>query len=267
LKISTRRFAGIVAVAMVAFGGCQVISGLSELQVGEVGADASAGTGGAAGQGGAAQGGTGGDPSGGSGGEPTGGSGGQTGECPGAPPAPNTCSDIPNTLSPACSSCLIGSCCDQLSVCFGTECWQHLWCLFECQQNAGGQLPQCLDQCSGCGGQAELNEFIACFAQCPGCTDNQGLPVGSPCSSSGECASLFCVDFVCCNGPCDEVCHRCDDQGECTPDELGAFDANCYPDGVCSANGNCACSHCADGSGGPCNPKGDCCDDPISFCN
>jgi len=61
----------------------------------------------------------------------------------------------------------------------------------------------CLYQDSGC------NQQISCSS----------LPLGSACTSSGECASGNCVDGYCCNGACSSSCDSCGltgFQGNCT---------------------------------------------------
>ncbi len=86
-------------------------------------------------------------------------------------------------------------------------------------------------------------------------------PLGSNCLSSGECASGNCSpDSVCCSGPCDGLCERCDVDGLCKPvlegpDEACNTPFECQDRNICRlADGqpcasplHCASNICEDG--------------------
>lgn len=66
---------------------------------------------------------------------------------------------------------------------------------------------------------------------------------GAPCNVPQDCASGFCVDGLCCDSACDEICEHCDTTGTCVPTPAGTD-----PDGECGAcqtcDGNQGCSAC-----------------------
>jgi len=52
---------------------------------------------------------------------------------------------------------------------------------------------------------------------------------GESCAANEDCASLSCVDGVCCNTPCDGACESCDSPGQvgkCTPHAYGTDPEN-----------------------------------------
>jgi MYXO-CTERM domain-containing protein len=84
----------------------------------------------------------------------------------------------------------------------------------------------------------------------------RGLDFGESCSADDECASLHCVDGVCCRSSCSGECEACarditgtfdgncsyiqadqDPEDECDPDP--GFPNSCGADGSCSGNGGC----------------------------
>ena len=114
---------------------------------------------------------------------------------------------------------------------------------------------------------------------------NVQLGIGSPCSSSGQCGSGFCVDSVCCNSSCGAACQACSPgaggqaaAGTCSA--LVAGSGGCCPSGFfwngsscdeineCSGSNDC----CVNGVGG-CQATATClntsgsyaCDCPIGY--
>jgi hypothetical protein len=138
-------------------------------------------------------------------------------------------------VQPACSgpyTLLNISMCDGQGTCVSggsTSCSPYVC------STAGGS-PACKTSCSGdyecapgygcSGGLCKLN--------------NGGL-----CNTAGECKSGWCTDHVCCDGPCGNLCERCDLQGhvgQCTYAPSGSDpDNECDDDGVtsCQHNGKC----------------------------
>ncbi len=60
-------------------------------------------------------------------------------------------------------------------------------------------------------------------------------PLGATCTKNADCASVACVDGVCCENSCGGPCRRCNLaglEGTCTPAHAGTD-----PDGECSASG------------------------------
>jgi hypothetical protein len=94
--------------------------------------------------------------------------------------------------------------------------------------------------------------------------------MGDPCASKDECATGFCVDGVCCENACDEVCFGCSPlmgsigkEGECRPiaqgiDPKDACSADpplkCQQTGLCDGQGKCAVQP----EGTPCGISGEC---------
>ncbi|NMB76576.1 MAG: DNRLRE domain-containing protein [Myxococcales bacterium] len=82
------------------------------------------------------------------------------------------------------------------------------------------------------------------YCQAPVC-----LPIlgpGEACQRAAQCQTGLCVDGVCCQGPCDGFCQRCDIQGsrgQCT-----AVPPGDDPDNECEGGG--ACGGACDGAGG-----------------
>jgi hypothetical protein len=63
------------------------------------------------------------------------------------------------------------------------------------------------------------------------------LDAGVPCAADYECGTFFCVDGVCCDGPCTGRCHQCNQpghEGTCLPVEPGTD-----PRGECPGSGPC----------------------------
>lgn len=58
-----------------------------------------------------------------------------------------------------------------------------------------------------------------------------------PCNQNGDCLHGFCVEGLCCNNACDELCFSCGlpgNEGQCTPVPLNAPDDNPAPAPKCS---------------------------------
>jgi hypothetical protein len=90
-----------------------------------------------------------------------------------------------------------------------------------------------------------------------------GKALGTTCNADGECASVFCIDHVCCNTRCDAQCYGCDQattSGVCTAlngaDDLSAL-VSCAGLNTCSADesGGVACKP---RDGQPCNSSQEC---------
>ena len=79
---------------------------------------------------------------------------------------------------------------------------------------------------------------------------------GAPCNGPSECASGFCVDEVCCEAACDELCERCDvggSAGLCLPQPSGTDpELECEPfacDGLSACHASCSSgAQCAPGA-------------------
>jgi hypothetical protein len=84
--------------------------------------------------------------------------------------------------------------------------------------------------------------------------DVSRLPPGSACGLDGNCASGFCVDGVCCESRCGQLCQGCSkaktglDNGLCRPVMAGTD-----PDGECADDGAMTCKR-----NGQCNGMGAC---------
>jgi len=69
---------------------------------------------------------------------------------------------------------------------------------------------------------------------------------GLPCQNGNECASGFCTDGVCCDGPCDQLCERCNlpsGVGRCSAIPSGADpDDECEAQDVSTCGRTGACS-------------------------
>jgi hypothetical protein len=67
--------------------------------------------------------------------------------------------------------------------------------------------------------------------------------LGQPCDTVNQCKSGFCVDGVCCNGPCDAVCLTCaapNEEGTCQQQTETLDPRNdCPGTTACGANGFC----------------------------
>lgn len=77
---------------------------------------------------------------------------------------------------------------------------------------------------------------------------------GAPCADDSSCASGWCVDAVCCDGPCTGLCLACSakkkgsgDDGACGPIVWADPDDECNDEGVeaCGENGLCNQGTCA----------------------
>jgi hypothetical protein len=77
------------------------------------------------------------------------------------------------------------------------------------------------------------------------------FPDGRTCATANDCLSGFCVDGVCCNTDCNEVCETCvatGKRGTCSPVTAGTADplctaeasTTCGTSGKCDATGQCA---------------------------
>ena len=88
--------------------------------------------------------------------------------------------------------------------------------------------------------------------------------VGETCGLNVECASWYCVDGYCCNGPCGGQCQACDTaglEGTCTNLTNNTDPENeCGPCRVCSGGG--ACKDATQGS----DPKANCAAMPEHGC-
>jgi hypothetical protein len=105
---------------------------------------------------------------------------------------------------------------------------------------------------------------------------------GQSCTNGTECLSTYCVDGVCCNGPCNGLCQACSPElkasgaadGVCDHAKSGTDSRNqcataspttCQQDGVCDGNGGCrryaAGTNCGGGACGADNEaSGNLCD-------
>jgi hypothetical protein len=80
-------------------------------------------------------------------------------------------------------------------------------------------------------------------------------PLGESCTNGQQCASGLCVDGVCCNTACTEICEACDgdlSRGTCTP-TIGPPRA---PRGPCWGDTGACAGFCDGTSGGRCRYPG-----------
>jgi hypothetical protein len=216
--------------------------------------------------------------------------------CNGA--APGTCTSVVSTedadtcalavaggacASPPCACDSSGACkasgavvCGSGGECASGYCLGGICCSGECSggcyscnaADTGAAPGMCapiregLDPYDSCPGVAACNGEGACFAKA----------MGSSCSHDYECVrvagDVHCVDSVCCNSACDQLCYSCAGQpttsssaGFCAPVKNGLDGANECP-GATACNGKGACY--ATAGGGKCIDSfeclsGDCC--------
>jgi hypothetical protein len=79
--------------------------------------------------------------------------------------------------------------------------------------------------------------------ECNGQGQCVALANGRPCAEAGACASMLCVDGVCCDAVCDGACESCnsdDTKGSCAPLPVGLDPAEeCPEHQVCGESGIC----------------------------
>jgi len=117
------------------------------------------------------------------------------------------------TACSAAGQCASGYCID--GICCGAGCTES------CKTcNLAGQLGTCVNVPSG---QVDNTGAMPCNNghQCNGAGVCQGVN-GVPCMTGGECVSTYCVDGVCCNNSCNQLCKSC------------SFALGTLPDGTCS---------------------------------
>ncbi len=140
------------------------------------------------------------------------------------------------TLAAECTSgnCIDGVCCN--AVC-GGACKA---CNLAAAVGTCTNIPNLQDPANECTGAQVCNGNAACV----------GGPTGAACAANSECASMQCIDGVCCNTACGALCQACNvagNIGTCTSIPNGADPANECP-GSTNCNGAAACALLANGA-------------------
>ena len=94
---------------------------------------------------------------------------------------------------------------------------------------------------SSCGQSCVSTSDCASSAFCAAGVCQPRKQNGLGCQTADECASLFCTDGVCCDGPCSGQCEACNvtgTEGACVP----VSGAPVPPRGACEKEGTSACS-------------------------
>lgn len=167
------------------------------------------------------------------------------------------CGNIPLGQDPA-NECAGAQACDGTGMCklplseacaLGADCISGFCVDGYCCDNA------CNGLCKTCKGSlpgmcSNINLGTDPDNECSGATTCNGMGMcslfanGSPCSSSGECMSGFCVDGVCCNTGCNGLCQTCSvagSVGTCSNIPSGQDPANeCAGTQTCNGSGACA---------------------------
>lgn len=247
LASSPSRLLLTLALATSTALGCQVVAGLTDLELGPGDAPTTSTTSGTGGGGG--QGGTGGMA--GSGGD--GGGGGPACDEPADCGADTTCLDhtcdggqcgeAPATLGTSCTEDG-GEVCDGQGACVPRSCADTVKNGDETGPDCGGdECPACADGL-GC---LDDDDCESTFCDPARSLCGPAKSGGSPCSLPSECASDHCTDGVCCDvAACGSECERCDItglEGTCQPD-VGAScgdstDDECTNPDTCDAAGTC----------------------------
>ncbi len=152
----------------------------------------------------------------------------------------NVCTVLPNAQSTCqMGSCILSSCSPGFANCDGNS-------GNGCETNTVSDV----NHCGGCGISCGAGGF---------CVNSTCMkPLGSACTTHGQCTSGFCADGYCCNTLCSGTCESCNQsgrQGFCDPvpagqdpgDECAAQNAStCGFNGLCS--GSRSCSYYASGT-------------------
>ena len=119
-----------------------------------------------------------------------------------------------------------------------------------CDSNANNGCESPLAMVSYCGSCSEDNQCPNGFF-CNGVLCEKKHADGDPCSRAVECVSAYCIDNVCCNEPCTELCRACNlptRRGLCSFHNQGED-----PENDCEDQGNATC-----GQNGKCDGAGAC---------
>lgn len=167
------------------------------------------------------------------------------------------------TAGTQCSStfCSDGVCCD--SACAGTcdACTSAL--------RGSGSDGTCGEIAMGMDPDSECADALSCSGIASfGCQ----LAQGAPCTDEEACGSGYCIDDVCCDGPCDSTCEACSAargtgaDGTCSgaqmgtdPGDLCVGELACTAAGVCELGNGQSCGAGSECDSGNC-VDGVCCD-------
>jgi hypothetical protein len=159
--------------------------------------------------------------------------------------------------------CQTGACAD--GVCCDTSCAGNCQTCLAAKKGFGmdgdcGNIAAGTDPDNECAGANKVCAFGVCV----------GTP-GAPCATGSECFPTFCVDGVCCNESCGQICRACtaalkgfgadgtceyitlgtDPQNECNSPQsrqCNGFSGCQYDNGVmCTQNQECLSGNCVDG--------------------
>ncbi|MBK9259502.1 MAG: hypothetical protein IPM54_06650 [Polyangiaceae bacterium] len=178
------------------------------------------------------------------------------GECNGGGACNQPQSPQPNgaacTLATQCQSgfCVDGVCCDSA-------------CPLLCQACTAAKKGQGLN--GTCGniitGTDPDNECMN--SECngnAGCTSPINLPNGTTCTAGDQCASLHCVDGICCDTACNGICVACSatKKGQGTDGTCGPIKYDTDPDDECYGGGCNGSGACGYYNGVPCSMGDQC---------
>jgi hypothetical protein len=160
-----------------------------------------------------------------------------------APPTGVLATDSTN-ITPFAGRAALGASCQTHERCQSGHCSNGICCIRACSS------------CEACSNTGRCEPLAECsYPVCDAglCVAGRS-PLGLGCSDRSECESGFCVDGVCCESACDDLCQHCSEAGYCNqfpqtdpacptvtcPDDLECRSYSSPLDHACSAVARCA---------------------------